>query len=128
MCLGMLNVMLCPHLGWQGLASCSSHPLHLSGSLVHPLSLLEGTGVRTSVFSAQHRQACSAVPQGHVWEGGDTRVTSGGLPEAWVTALTMETLLRAPHLQQLAATGAVWLRVSIRGMGTALNTSGDPFG
>lgn len=50
MCLGMLNMRLCPHLGWQGLASCSSHPLHLSGSLVHPLSLLEGTGVRTSVF------------------------------------------------------------------------------
>lgn len=55
-------------------------------------------------------------------------MTSGGLPEAWVTALTMETLLRAPHLQQLAATGAVWLGVSIRGMGTALNTSRDPFG
>lgn len=63
-----------------------------------------------------------------MWEGGDTRVTSGGLPEAWVTALTMETLLRAPHLQQLAAMGAVWLGGSIRGMGTALNTSGDPFG
>lgn len=64
MCLGMLNMMLCPHRGWQGLASCGSHPLHLSGSLVHPLSLLEGTGVRTSVFSASAQAGVLCGPPG----------------------------------------------------------------
>lgn len=54
-------------------------------------------------FYSAERQVCSVVPKGYVWESSDTRVASGGLPEAWVILFNIETCLWVPHLQWLIA-------------------------